>query len=85
MTFALVGLVFGGLAGFFVGKMWAAVVVILAPLPWYLGIALELWGNGFGENWQYTVPIWVLPAFLGFIVGALARNAKGRRPEGRKT
>ncbi len=77
MALALIGLVLGGLGGFFVGRLWAAVVAILAPLPWYLGVAVGLWGNGFGENWQYAVPMWILPVCLGFVVGALLKRVKG--------
>lgn len=84
MALALIGLLLGGSAGFVVGKLWAAVVVILAPVPWYLGVALGLWGNGFGENWQYGIPIWIAPVCLGFVIGVAVKNVTGgRRPQGR--
>lgn len=78
MAFALAGLVLGGLAGFFVGRAWAGIVAVLAPLPLYLGVALGLWGDGFGEYWWYSIPVWVVPACVGFVIGALGRNAKLR-------
>lgn len=79
--FVLMGFVIGGLLGYFVGKWWAAIVAILLPLPLYLGIALDIWGNGFGENWQFTIALWVVPASVGFLAGAWAKpatNARGR-------
>lgn len=82
MVFPLVGLILGGLAGFFIGRLWAAGLAILAPLPWYLGIAFGLWGSGFGDSWEYTIPIWVVPVCLGFIIGAMARRGRGRRLQG---
>jgi hypothetical protein len=75
MIFALAGLALGGLSGFPVGKVWAAVVVLLAPLPLYLGVAPGLWGNGFGENWQYAIPIRIMPVCIGFYAGTLIRRA----------
>lgn len=75
--FILIGLVLGGLAGFFVGKWWAAAVAVLAPLPLYLGIALGIWGNGFGENWQYTIPLWVVPVCVGFFIGVMLKRQRG--------
>lgn len=78
MAFALTGLVLGALAGFFVGRPWAGIVVAVAPLPWYLGAALGLWGDGFGEYWWYSIPIWIVPVCVGFVTGAIARNARVR-------
>jgi hypothetical protein len=82
MAFGLMGLALGGFAGFLVGRLWSAVVVILLPFPWLLGIAIGLWGNGFGENWGYLIPLWIGPACLGFVVGVLARRATSARARG---
>ncbi len=75
VAFALAALVLGALAGLFIGRARAGIVAVLAPLPWYLGVALGLWGNGFGEYWWYSIPIWMVPACFGFIVGSLGRHA----------
>lgn len=81
MALALIGLALGAFAGLAAGKLWSAIVVILIPLPWYVGVALDLWGNGFGENWEYAIPIWVAPVCLGFVVGTMARKATGGRSQ----
>lgn len=72
--YILIGLILGGLAGFFLGKWWAAVIAVLAPLPLYLGTALGIWGNGFGENWQYTTLLWVVPVCAGFFIGTMFKR-----------
>jgi hypothetical protein len=41
----------------------------------YLGVAPGLWGNGFGENWQYAIPIRIMPVCIGFYAGTLIRRA----------
>ncbi len=83
MGLALIGLGVGGLAGFLLGRFWAAVVVILLPAPWLIGIALGLWGDGLGESWGYVIPIWIGPACLGFVIGVLVRSAMPMRNRGK--
>lgn len=51
-------------------------MAILLPSPLYLGVAVGLWGNCFGEYWWYSIPLRVIPACLGFIGGAMVRNAR---------
>ena len=60
--FVLMALALGALIGFFFLRWWSAIVVIVLPLPFYAAIALDIYGNGFGDNWQYAIPLWVVPA-----------------------
>jgi len=78
----LAALGLGGLAAMTKARWWSLVVVLLLPLPLYLGIAFGLWGNGFGENWELTIPLWVGPVVVGFAAGVVGRALyrKARRP-----
>lgn len=50
--FLLIALALGLVTGALIARWWGVVVATLLPLPLYLGVAIGLWGNGFGENWQ---------------------------------
>lgn len=76
--FFVIAVAVGLSIGALIARWWGVVVAVLLPLPLYLGVAIG-WGNGFGENWQYTIPLWVIPAALGSIVGAMVRNARQAR------
>ena len=81
----IVILVYFGIAsvvGYFVQSWWALVLVVLLPLPLYLGVALGVWGDGLGENWQYTIPFWVVPGVAGFLLGVAVRRALSDRAAG---
>jgi hypothetical protein len=69
MLFGLIGLLVGVGIGFLIHRWWAIAVAILLPVPLYVGVAFGLWGSGFGENWEYAVPIWIVPAVIGCILG----------------
>ncbi len=81
--FVLIALTLGALVGFFVLRWWTTVVVIVFPLPFYAGIALDVYGNGFGDNWQYGIPLWVVPACVGLLIGAIAKRATRHVASGR--
>lgn len=72
--FLLMAFLAGGLAGYLSGKWWAAALVLLAPVPYYLGIAFGVYGNGFGDCWQLVIPLWAIPVLLGFGLAALSRS-----------
>lgn len=78
-VFLLLALAIGGLAGYLSGRWWAAALALLAPVPFYLGIAFDIYGNGFGEGWQLVIPLWAIPVLLGFGVGALSSSLWGGR------
>jgi hypothetical protein len=78
----IVILIYFGIAsflGYFVRSWWALVLVALLPVPLYLGVALGAWGNGFGENWQYTILFWVAPGVAGLLLGSVVRRALNDR------
>ncbi len=83
--FLLIAFALGGLAGYLSGRWWAAALALLAPVPFYLGIALGLYGNGFGDEWQLVIPLWAIPVLLAFGLGALSSSLWGDRHNANQT
>jgi cell division protein FtsX len=79
MLFALLGFLIGAGIGYMVHRWWALVFAVFLPAPIYLGVAIGLWGNGFGENWAYAIPIWVVPAALGYFLGWIASSHQSKK------
>jgi hypothetical protein len=72
----------GGLVGFLVHRWWVATIyVAFLTAAVYSGIGIGLWGNGFGENWEYTVPFWFLATGAGSAVGWLLARLRGSRAD----
>jgi hypothetical protein len=68
-------IVTGGLVGGFLGRWWSmtAAVILVPPLA-YLGIGLGVWGNGFGENWQYAIPFTFMIVVIAIAIGFAAKR-----------
>ncbi|OJU95179.1 MAG: hypothetical protein BGO23_04700 [Solirubrobacterales bacterium 67-14] len=74
MAFVLIAFFVGLVLGRLKVARWSLVLLLLLPLPLYLAVDLGLWGDGLGENWEFGLILWFVPAIVGYMLGILSNR-----------